>query len=139
MTRLARGDVAMGAGIAATNAAALAARLRDLRAVLDAWLAELERRRTARTRRRSRARLRDARARLEALDVMRASRSSSSRARALPDAAGWYGLRTDGLEASTPLVAREGRFEPARPAMESTRATSRSSRTSCCATASASS
>jgi prephenate dehydrogenase len=42
MTRLARGDVAMGAGIAATNADALAARIRDLRAVLDAWLAELE-------------------------------------------------------------------------------------------------
>jgi prephenate dehydrogenase len=42
MTRLARGDVAMGAGIAATNAAALATRIRDVRAVLDAWLAELE-------------------------------------------------------------------------------------------------
>ncbi len=43
MTRLARGDVAMGAGIAATNAPAIAARLRDLRAELDEWLAELER------------------------------------------------------------------------------------------------
>lgn len=43
MTRLARGDVAMGAGIAATNAPMLAARLRDYRAVLDAWLADLER------------------------------------------------------------------------------------------------
>ena len=32
----------MGAGIAATNAAALATRIRDVRAVLDAWLAELE-------------------------------------------------------------------------------------------------
>jgi prephenate dehydrogenase len=42
MTRLARGDVAMGAGIAATNAAALASRIRDVRAVLDAWLVELE-------------------------------------------------------------------------------------------------
>lgn len=42
-TRLARGDPAMGAAIAATNAPALAARLRDLRVVLDAWLAELER------------------------------------------------------------------------------------------------
>jgi prephenate dehydrogenase len=41
-TRLARGDVAMGAGIAATNAAAIARRLRDLQAVLDAWLADLE-------------------------------------------------------------------------------------------------
>jgi prephenate dehydrogenase len=42
-TRLARGDVAMGAGIAATNAKALARRARDLRAVLDGWIAELER------------------------------------------------------------------------------------------------
>lgn len=43
MTRLARGDVAMGAGIIATNAPALAARVRDVIAVLDGWLAELER------------------------------------------------------------------------------------------------
>lgn len=42
MTRLARGDPSMGAGIAATNAPALADRLRALRAVLDAWQAELE-------------------------------------------------------------------------------------------------
>ena len=42
-TRLARGDVEMGAGIVATNAPAIAARLRDLRTVIDAWLAELER------------------------------------------------------------------------------------------------
>ncbi len=43
MTRLARGDATMGAAIAATNAPAIAARLRDLRAALDAWLVELER------------------------------------------------------------------------------------------------
>jgi prephenate dehydrogenase len=43
MTRLARGDVAMGAGIAATNPDELAARLRGLREVLDRWLLELER------------------------------------------------------------------------------------------------
>jgi len=43
MTRLARGEPTMGAGIAATNSAALAARLRDLRAVIDSWLTELER------------------------------------------------------------------------------------------------
>lgn len=43
MTRLARGDVTMGAGIAATNAPAIAARLHAFRAVIDAWLAELER------------------------------------------------------------------------------------------------
>ena len=42
MTRLARGDAAMGAGIAATNAPAIAARLRDLRAAIDDWLALLE-------------------------------------------------------------------------------------------------
>ena len=42
-TRVARGDPAMGAAIAVTNAPALAARLRDLRTALDAWLAELER------------------------------------------------------------------------------------------------
>jgi len=42
-TRLARGDVEMGVGIVATNAPAIAARLRDLRAVLDGWIAELER------------------------------------------------------------------------------------------------
>jgi len=42
MTRLARGDPAMGAGIIATNAPALADRLRDLRSVLERWQAELE-------------------------------------------------------------------------------------------------
>jgi prephenate dehydrogenase len=43
MTRLARGDVALGSGIAATNAPAIAARLHHFRTVIDAWLAELER------------------------------------------------------------------------------------------------
>ena len=42
MTRLARGDVEMGTGIAVTNAAEIVARLRDLSAVIDAWIAELE-------------------------------------------------------------------------------------------------
>jgi prephenate dehydrogenase len=42
-TRVARGDPAMGAAIAVTNAPALATRLREFRTVLDAWLAELER------------------------------------------------------------------------------------------------
>jgi prephenate dehydrogenase len=42
MTRLARGDVAMGAGILATNAAPVAEHLRTLRAALDAWLDLLE-------------------------------------------------------------------------------------------------
>lgn len=43
MTRLASGDVEMGAGILATNADATAAGLRDLRDAIDGWLAELER------------------------------------------------------------------------------------------------
>ena len=42
MTRLARGDPAMGAGIAATNAPALAGRLRELRSVLEGWQSELD-------------------------------------------------------------------------------------------------
>ena len=42
MTRLARGDATMGAGIAATNAQVLATRLRDLQRVIDEWLALLE-------------------------------------------------------------------------------------------------
>jgi predicted NUDIX family phosphoesterase len=35
----------------------------------------------------------------------------------LPDGAGWYGLRTEGLGACLDLIAREGRYEP-RAAME---------------------
>jgi prephenate dehydrogenase len=43
MTRLARGDPAMGAGIAATNADLIAAAVRATRAALDAWITDLER------------------------------------------------------------------------------------------------
>ncbi len=43
MTRLARGEPAMAAGIAATNGDFLADRLRAVRAAVDGWLAELER------------------------------------------------------------------------------------------------
>lgn len=43
MTRLARGDVEMGAGIAVTNAGPLATRLRDVREVIDSWIEALER------------------------------------------------------------------------------------------------
>ena len=43
MTRLAKGEPSMGAGITATNAQAIASRLHDLRDVIDRWLAELER------------------------------------------------------------------------------------------------
>ena len=42
MTRLARGDVAMGSGIVTTNASPIAARIRDLVDVLQAWLVDLE-------------------------------------------------------------------------------------------------
>jgi prephenate dehydrogenase len=42
-TRLARGDVTMGAGIIATNGPAIAERVRELVAALEAWLVELER------------------------------------------------------------------------------------------------
>lgn len=42
MTRLARGDVEMGTGIAATNAPALAARIRRVQDVLDGWLKDLD-------------------------------------------------------------------------------------------------
>jgi prephenate dehydrogenase len=41
-TRLARGDVTMGTEIAMTNAPEIAARLRDLRVAIDAWIAVLE-------------------------------------------------------------------------------------------------
>jgi prephenate dehydrogenase len=43
MTRLARGDVAMAAGIAATNGPAIAGRLRELRRAIDRWLDALDR------------------------------------------------------------------------------------------------
>jgi prephenate dehydrogenase len=43
MTRLAKGDPEMGAGILATNSTAVAERLRSLRLVLDAWIERLER------------------------------------------------------------------------------------------------
>jgi prephenate dehydrogenase len=42
MTRLARGEPSMSAGIAVTNADALAARLHAVRAAIDEWLVELE-------------------------------------------------------------------------------------------------
>ncbi len=42
MTRLARGDATIGAGILAMNAPAVAARLRDTRAVIDEWIAVLD-------------------------------------------------------------------------------------------------
>jgi prephenate dehydrogenase len=42
MTRLALGSPEMGAGIAATNAPAMAAGLREVRAAIDSWIAALE-------------------------------------------------------------------------------------------------
>ena len=41
-TRLARGDPEMGAGILATNRAAVAARLRAYRDAIDGWIKALE-------------------------------------------------------------------------------------------------
>jgi prephenate dehydrogenase len=67
MTRLARGDVTMGTGIAATNAPALASRIRDLLDVLETWLADLEATDGPDVPAIS-ERLRSARAQLEALD-----------------------------------------------------------------------
>ena len=65
MTRLARGDVAMGAGIAATNSAAIAARIRDVQVVLADWLTDLEQRDVSAVAERAAARLAAARAVLE--------------------------------------------------------------------------
>lgn len=42
MTRLARGDVEMGSGIVSTNAGPIAERIRDVIAVLQAWLEDLD-------------------------------------------------------------------------------------------------
>jgi prephenate dehydrogenase len=42
MTRLARGEVVMGAGMITTNAGPIARRLRDLIAVLEGWLTDLD-------------------------------------------------------------------------------------------------
>jgi prephenate dehydrogenase len=42
MTRLARGDAAMGADILVTNTAAVTNRLRGLRRVIDSWITQLE-------------------------------------------------------------------------------------------------
>jgi prephenate dehydrogenase len=42
MTRLARGDAEMGAGILATNHDAVATQLRAYRSAIDAWIAALE-------------------------------------------------------------------------------------------------
>lgn len=69
-TRLARGDVAMGAGIAATNAPELARRIRALAGELEDWLTDLEATPAdpAATAERLAVRLRAARAVLEAAD-----------------------------------------------------------------------
>jgi hypothetical protein len=64
MTRLARGDTTMGAGIAVTNGPRIARRIRDLVAVLDSWATDLERAEGA-DREAVAGRLRSARDRLE--------------------------------------------------------------------------
>jgi prephenate dehydrogenase len=67
MTRLARGDESMGAGIITTNGPAIANRVRELRDALDAWLQELDRPGGPDTTAVA-ARLADARRRLEAAE-----------------------------------------------------------------------
>ena len=107
-TRLARGDVTMGAGIVATNAPAIAARVRDLIAALDAWLLELERLvdRTA-----PRPPSACARRETPRVDGPMSEEQVLVVARDLvPDAAGWYGLRQAGLMEFLEVVEREGRY-----------------------------
>ena len=108
MTRLARGDVEMGTGIAATNAAEIAARLRDVRAVLDAWIGALEGghgRDPGPVRGRAggpgRGRLRW---------PSRASACSSSRVTSIVPEPGWLGVRADGVDDALLAVARDGYF-----------------------------
>ncbi len=109
-TRVARGDPAMGAAIAVTNAAELGARLRDLRGVLDAWQAELDRpdgpdEKTATvTPGRGQGDPREVTVSDEHVFVVPRD--------AVIDEAGWYGLRTDGLEAFVAALERDGRYEP---------------------------
>ena len=115
MTRVARGDPQMGAAIVATNAPAIAARLRDLRAVLDDWLAVLERpggpdeaaRHRAASGRPARG---SSRTRMDEL-VLVVPRD------ALPDGGDVVRPSDRCLDGFEALVAREGRFEP-RAAME---------------------
>jgi prephenate dehydrogenase len=66
MTRLARGDVAMGSGMLATNAGPVAGHLRTLLEVLEGWLADLDGEPAA-AREAIETRLRRARERLETL------------------------------------------------------------------------
>ncbi|MBM4409102.1 MAG: prephenate dehydrogenase/arogenate dehydrogenase family protein [Chloroflexi bacterium] len=80
MTRLARGDVAMGTGIAVSNAGALADRIRALRAVLDGWLRDLEADGTGPDPAALEQRLADARAVLESAASVTADRPEASTA-----------------------------------------------------------
>ena len=108
----------MGAGIVTTNAPAIAARVRDLVAVLEALAGRARAARRPGRRRRSRTRLRAARERLEAMAAMSDEQRPRRRPRCrCPDRRGWLGLRTDGLAAFLDVVARDGRYEP-RDAME---------------------
>ena len=126
-TRVARGDPAMGAAILATNAPAVAARLRDLRAVLDEWLAVLERTSTAGRTRRS-PRDRPARPPRGGARAARPASVSDElvyvvpRA-AVPDEAAWYGP-ADGRprrlrrRARTRRPLRAARRDGARPVVQ---------------------
>jgi prephenate dehydrogenase len=138
MTRLARGEPEMGAGIFATNAPAVATRLRALRGVLDAWLAEIEALEDAPAADRPllagrlRDRLAGARA---ALSPPAAATEEKARPEphppgeqvlVIPRASimgdpGWRGIREEGLAGFEDLVARVGTFRP-RAEMERDRA-----------------
>jgi prephenate dehydrogenase len=65
MTRLARGDAEMGAGILATNAPAIVERLHEVRSAIDAWIEALDRVDVAKDAKPLRTRLEAARAALD--------------------------------------------------------------------------
>ena len=112
MTRLARGDVEMGAGIAATNAAEIAARLRDVRAV-DRWLARGPRRRGRRGHGRDppAAGVRARHGRGRGLNVgVAGERVLVVPREAIVPAPGWTGVRREGVVEALEAVAREGVF-----------------------------
>ncbi len=126
MTRLARGDPTMGAGILATNATPVLERLRELQDALDAWRAALEqeggpdeeaiRARLAAIEISPRARLAGAvepgtvtDAAVELVGVVPRD--------AVIDDASWHGIRRDGVGPILAAIRSRLRFEP-RPAME---------------------
>ena len=138
MTRLALGDPAMGAAIAVTNAAELGARLRDLRGVLDAWQAELDRP-DGPDEKGATARLAAARPILEEVDDVSEERVFVVPRAAVIDEAGWYGLRTDGLDGVRRRPRTRRPLRAARPRWSATQLQAGHPVPRACATASATS